>query len=734
MQTPNLKDQKGTKKTTILVAIRDEQDKPLVDLACDLAHGKGGSVCVVAGNPDAESQKWTWLSAYQEQSDVPVEIIIHHQQLAERIILQETQKTKAEVVVLGWGGKESRGRYILSQTLDAVLQEASNDIIISQRNYTRQPQNILIPVAGGPNAIHAVKIAHQMNPGAKITLLYVASHHAKAELNAGRERLKEIDKSFPNIETTHKVIVATSPVEGILREAGRGYNLLIVGASAERNIVNRFVFGNIPKTIFNQSPISTIILRRKIPFLRSARQKLWVRLFNFLPNVSVGEQTKAYQSIQRGIRHNVDYSFTLALGALFAALGFLLDSPEIIVGAMMVSPLMASILGMSLNIVLGESRNFWRALMMMLRGVVLAIIMGSVIGLIAPNPQVTHEMLAFSQPSLLDLGIALIAGTTAAYSISRSNVSNAFAGVAVAAALTPPLANVGLTLVMGAFDLTRGAGLLFITNLIAIIAAGALVFIWLGFRPRYQNAEKNITLRRGLTGIVILLVMVTIPLAVLTYQSTRTTQLNEDIQEAVELGVNEFEGAELDTWKLINGYQTGETLQINIILRGPSTISHSKARALQEDIAGHLQRPVALTVSTIPSAQLRAFIPPTPTNTPLPTSTNQPTSTPTPTHTLTPTVTPSPTQTPTSTNTPTATLTPTNTPWVLQVVNVNYWGLRVYYSPGGLEVGRIDDGTQVVVLEDPVTLEGTEWYHISVLEQHLEGWVEGEYLGMMHEE
>lgn len=717
-------------KNSVLVAVRDYQDKPLVDLACNLA-GKEGSVCVVAGNPDVETQIWTWLKEYQENSEILLDIIIHHQQIAEYIILQENKKIEAKILVLGWSGKESKGRYILSRTLDSVLQNASNDIIIAKRNYTPSPQNILIPVAGGPNAIHAVKIAHQTNPQAKITLLYVASQYASAEINAGRERLEKIDNSFPPIKTTHKVVVANSPTEGILQEVSEEYDLLIIGASTERNVINRFIFGNIPKTIFNRSPIPTIILRRKIPFLRSARQKLWVRLFNFLPNVSISEQTRAYREIQKGIRHNIDYSFMLSLGALFAALGFLLDSPEIIVGAMMVSPLMASILGMSLNIVLGETRNFWRALMMMLQGVLLAIIMGVVIGLIAPNPQVTHEMLAFSQPSLLDLGIALIAGVTASYSISRSNVSSSFAGVAVAAALTPPLSNVGLTLVMGEFALTKGAGLLFTTNLIAIIAAGALVFILLGFRPKYKKTEKNITLQRGLFGTVVLLILVTIPLATFTYQSTIMNKLHNDVKEAITSGVAEINGAELDSWELEDNDLTDESLQINVILRGPSSIKHATARMLQENIANHLQHSVALTVSTIPSEKLRAFDPPTPTNTPTSTSTNQPTNTSTPTTTPTASKTPRPptnTATLTPTNTPTITPSPTNTPWFLNVVDVNYWGLRVYYSPNGLEVARIEEGTSVIVLDGPVEIDGAVWYYITVDGQHLEGWVEGEYL------
>ncbi len=608
------------KEYIVLVAAQNKRDAPLVDLACDLARGKNGIVHVVAVSESDEPKLLPWLRDYQENDDISLNIVLHHHQKADQIILQEAKESKAEILVLGWSKQTSGGRYILSRTLDSVIQNASTDVLIAQRAYPDTPYNILIPVAGGQNAIRAIDIAHQMSPTAKITLLSVAARHlGQAAKTVGRERLANIANNFPDIKTDTKVVVADNPIDGILQEAENGHDLLIIGASAEHNIVNRFIFGNIPKSILQRSPIPAIVARRRIPFFRSAQQKLWTRLFNFLPTVSAAEPASAYKSIQKGIRHNIDYSLMLALGAAFASLGFLLDSPEIIVGAMMVSPLMASILGMSLNIILGESRNFLRALIMMIRGVIIAISMGILIGFIAPNPQVTHEILAFSQPSLLDLGIALIAGTTAAYAISRSNVSSAFAGVAVAAALTPPLANVGLTFVMGEFDLAQGAALLFTTNLVAIIAAGALVFIWLGFHPRYQDAEKTITLRRGLVGVVILLVLVTIPLAILTYQSTLSTRLNQNIETAIKAAVSEISGAKLESWELQNSPSSDETLQIDLILRGPSLINYSTARSLQEDIAGNLQRVVALTVSTIPSAELRAFVPPTPTDTPRPT-------------------------------------------------------------------------------------------------------------------
>jgi hypothetical protein len=93
-----------------------------------------------------------------------------------------------------------------------------------------------------------------------------------------------------------------------------------------------------------------------------------------------------------------------------------------------------------------------------------------------------------------------------------------------------------------------------------------------------------------------------------------------------------------------------------------------------------------------------------------------------------PTRTPSPTVTPTATETPTVTPTPTETPYVLTVTDVGGAGLRIRYAPNGLVLDRVTEGTSVIVLEGPVTLDDTAWYRVRVEAQRLEGWVAGEYL------
>ncbi len=725
--------QQEKKRATYLVlaAVRDKKDaRSLLALACALARGEDGSVRVVTVS--AANAPVPWLaSLLAEEHAVPVDVVLRHGGKTEDILLAEIDKSQAEVLVLGWQGQPGKGRYTLGNTLDPVIQQAACDVVVLRKDYPVAARRVLIPTAGGPNAARAVEMLHRMLPQAEIVPLYVALRHlGSAEELIGHERLLAITKNLPpDVHVSPKVITAENPLAGILQEAAQGYDLLMVGAGAE-GLIDRFIFGDLPQTILHRSPIPTLVVRRRLTNLRHLQRRVWLRLFDFMPQVDAEAKSTAYKSIQRGIRHDTDYSLTLALAAIFAALGLLLDSPEVIVGAMMVAPLMAAILGMGLNIVLGEPRNFWRALVMTLRGIIIAVMTGLAVGFIVPDAQITHEIMAFSHPSLLDLGIALTAGITAAYAVSRNNVSEAFAGVAVAAALTPPLANTGLMISMQRFDLAWGALLLFITNLIAIIASGALAFLWLGFRPRPgdMDPERKTLLQRGLGGVVALLILVTIPLTILTHESAVTARLQEDVETALQAEVTNLPGATLVEWQLGSEAANDETLQLNITLRVPTALKYADARKLQEEVARRLERPVALAIDMVPSTQLRAYVPPPPTPTAPPTPTGAPTATATSPPTATPTSTPRPTQTPSPTATPTVTPTPIATPWLMTVAEIAANGLRVRYSPGGLILERLPAGSTVTILERPVSVEDNTWYHIFSAEKHLAGWVSGEYL------
>jgi hypothetical protein len=267
--------------------------------------------------------------------------------------------------------------------------------------------------------------------------------------------------------------------------------------------------------------------------------------------------------------------------------------------------------------------------------------------------------------------------------------------------------------------------LLFLTNMVSIAASGGLTFFLLGFRPEPDQPGRAAILRRGMRSIAVLLLLVTIPLGVLTSRSLREARLHQLIESTLLADLGQVPGAELVYWQVAGEDESG-TLQLDVTIRVPRTLAYEDARDFQEQLATDLSRPVALSLHIVPTTRLQAYVPPTPTPTGVPTATPTATPTETPTPSPTPTLTPTATPTPPPTSTPTAT--PTPTPWVLVVTRVGAGGLRVRYSPGGVVVGHLREGTAVVVTNGPVTLMGQTWYRVFSAADHMEGWVVGDHL------
>jgi uncharacterized membrane protein len=96
-------------------------------------------------------------------------------------------------------------------------------------------------------------------------------------------------------------------------------------------------------------------------------------------------------------------------------------------------------------------------------------------------------MRARGSPHVLDLLVAFISGIAAAYAIGRPNLSSALPGVAIAAALVPPVATAGLAAAGWEWRLAGGSLLLFLTNIVAIIL-GTACSLWLvGIRDSHRH-------------------------------------------------------------------------------------------------------------------------------------------------------------------------------------------------------------------------------------------------------
>ncbi|MCA9986416.1 MAG: DUF389 domain-containing protein [Anaerolineales bacterium] len=613
-------------------------------------------------------------------------------------------------------------------------------------------KRILIASAGGPNTVGILNYLVRLAPEIELTLMYSAAEAlGENAVSYGQGRLRQI-LSYVDAEEKikTKVVEAARVTDGICNEAANNYDLIVLGATRESSI-DRAIFGDIVREVIQRSHTPVLVVQEADDRAAELFRNVAFRLQHYLPRMNLSERADAYMRIRRNARPDVDFYLLITLSAIIAGFGLLLNSPAVVIGAMLVAPLMSPIVGVGLAIVMGDSRFLRLSGVAVFRGVVLALIVGILVGFLQPGNELSAEVLARTQPTLLDLFVALFSGMAGAYALCKSEAAGALPGVAIAAALVPPLASSGIALAGGAFRESGGALLLFTTNFIAISSAAAFVFIILGFRPSSTQKDRRMIQVRSFRAALIFLGIIALLLTVATVELVAESNEQATIAATVERNVDAIPGAEFDEFAIVS-FENGE-LQLDITARSVNDLSVRQVQELRDQIGIDLQQAgvdieaLAIDLSVINITKLDPETPPTatptatPTLTPTPgpsaTPTNTPTPTATATDTATPTVEPSatatsePTITPTPTETATATPTLTPSPTVI-VAQVGYaYGLNVRAAPSAEAalVGYVPAGTQLILTGPAMPDEdGRLWQPIQLPDESLTGWVLAEYL------
>lgn len=131
------------------------------------------------------------------------------------------------------------------------------------------------------------------------------------------------------------------------------------------------------------------------------------------------------------------YLFMTMMSCGIAILGFLQSPAAVVIGAMPISPLMGPIMQFGFSLCVVEFGMIGRALIALL-----ALLISYRIVRTSPIREATSEILARTQPTLFGLLAAAFSGLAGAYAVIARE-GGTIAGVAIAAALTPPLAVVG---------------------------------------------------------------------------------------------------------------------------------------------------------------------------------------------------------------------------------------------------------------------------------------------------
>lgn len=294
----------------------------------------------------------------------------------------------------------------------------------------------------------------------------------------------------------------------------------------------------------------------------------------------------------------------LMLSVAIATFAVLADSTAVVIGAMLVAPLMTPIVGLAGALVNGWGRRAIHSALQVGAGASVSILLSFALARWAPvaiafesNTQITSRV----TPTTIDMLIALAAGSAGAFATVNKRVSSGIAGVAIAVALVPPLAVVGISFSGGRTSDALGALLLFLTNFVAIVIAASLVFVLTGFARPYALRERRRQLLLTGAPFVALAIVILAPL-MLTSESILANET--DVRASAQVA-REWLGEDSDY--VVQSIEV-ESNDVSVEISGSGT--HPPAEDLAAMLRDELNRRVTVTLRVNPVEVTVASSPP----------------------------------------------------------------------------------------------------------------------------
>lgn len=307
-------------------------------------------------------------------------------------------------------------------------------------------------------------------------------------------------------------------------------------------------------------------------------------------SVTADDLTALRHDLLEESRISWHYLVLVVSSCVIATLGLLSNSAAVIIGAMLIAPLMLPIRGAAFGI-LDANRTLIRASLLALAlGTLLAVVISAGLGHIIGVTQFGSEVMARTQPTLLDLGIAVTAGALAGVAKVEPKVAGTVAGTAIAVALMPPICVVGLWLGQGDLEHSGGAMLLYLTNLFGITLACMVAFVLFGYAVT-QRARRPLGLTLLFTALLL------IPLGASTLRLVQQTQLEASVRTALLDRTVTFQ-----TLTLVDMSTNWLTVppEISLTVRAAEPVSPYQVGLLEQFLAKETGRPYRLLFMVSP--------------------------------------------------------------------------------------------------------------------------------------
>lgn len=222
---------------------------------------------------------------------------------------------------------------------------------------------------------------------------------------------------------------------------------------------------------------------------------LEIKPMNILDNFKLHRETENFKDIVESIYNGVVFKGTnlwiLVFAIFIASLGLNVNSPAVVIGAMLISPLMGPIMGLGLGMAINDLTLLKKAGYNYLFAAGVGLVTSAIYFAISPINDAHSEILARTSPNIYDVLIAFFGGLAGILATSSKLKGNVIPGVAIATALMPPLCTAGYGIATWQLDYFLGASYLFLINTV-FIALATLITVRLLKFPYKVHPDKSI--------------------------------------------------------------------------------------------------------------------------------------------------------------------------------------------------------------------------------------------------
>ncbi len=579
-------------KTVVVPLSRPDTASEMLNIAGEMVHPTEGLVIALLislGNAERTMQVSDQMQKIIDEfrnlaGGHKVELVTEMAISVSRGILDVARERNADVIILGVQ-RSTKGRVKLGTVVENVIATAPCGVLIYRSSPAPEFDQVVVPVDGRQPATNAVKLGVSFALQHEIPLQQLNVQFNYHYNPAHEEAIKEYESHLPQAQDLRKKIIVSRPPAPEILQSLTANDLLVMGFSQKTDF-ERQITNDLSNQLLNQAP-GPVILISQIAWHRGFLGLIEHSLAWLNPRLTLVEQNELIWSAQKNANKSIDYFAMIVLSAALATLGLLTNSVAVIIGAMLVAPLMSPLSGFSVGMATGILTLTRRASTTLVQGVAMALLISVAMGLLLPIDTPTEEMLARGSPNLLDAAIALVSGWVAAYATARKGIPAALAGVAIAAALMPPICTIGLGFALGEINLAFGSSLLFLANITFIIVAQYVIFLWMGMHP--HEDREGATLNQSRAWWFVLFVITTVVLLVFVRLGSRA------VDEAIvreQLQAQAFPGAQVVEYQV----SSGASLEVQLLVQSDHAITSDEIIAAQEIVNRLYQQEVELTV------------------------------------------------------------------------------------------------------------------------------------------